>query len=216
MTQAVATSTPTPPTPPQQPGQNLGDAVRGAVNEALNDVLSSTRAELQGRIASLEGRREALTAALSNADSRAARSSIQSQIDQVDRELSKARSAVDKIDRQLAGRDVGSQTIASSGTPPVFPALPQPPSHFNPAPMVLGVVGIIFVGFPLALTFSRWLWKRSTMAPAPPLSVEQTRRFDRLEQSVDAIAIEVERISENQRYLTKLLAEPKQSAKIGS
>ena len=62
---------------------------------------------------------------------------------------------------------------------------------------------------------ARASFQRSTSAPAPALSQEQTRRFDRLEQSVDAIAIEVERISENQRYLTKLLGESKQAAKIG-
>ena len=32
-------------------------------------------------------------------------------------------------------------------------------------------------------------------------------RFDRLEQAVDAIAIEVERVSEGQRFVTKILAE---------
>ena len=51
------------------------------------------------------------------------------------------------------------------------------------------------------------LRKRFDNAPAPAISAEQARRFDRIEQSVDAIAIEVERISENQRYMTKLMAE---------
>ena len=78
------------------------------------------------------------------------------------------------------------------------------------------VIGILFVAFPLALTISRYIWKRSTSAPAPALSAEQTRRFDRLEQSVDAIAIEIERISENQRYLTRVLADSKQAASVGS
>ena len=34
-----------------------------------------------------------------------------------------------------------------------------------------------------------------------------TPRFDRLEQAVDAIAIEVERVSEGQRFVTKVLTE---------
>lgn len=33
------------------------------------------------------------------------------------------------------------------------------------------------------------------------------RRLDRLEQSVDAIALEMERVGESQRFLTKLMAE---------
>ena len=34
-----------------------------------------------------------------------------------------------------------------------------------------------------------------------------TARMERLEQAVDAIAIEVERVSEGQRYMTRLLTE---------
>jgi hypothetical protein len=33
------------------------------------------------------------------------------------------------------------------------------------------------------------------------------QRLERLEQAVDTIAIEIERISENQRFTTKLLSE---------
>ena len=36
---------------------------------------------------------------------------------------------------------------------------------------------------------------------------ELTARMERIEQALDSIAVEVERISENQRYTTKLLAE---------
>ena len=59
----------------------------------------------------------------------------------------------------------------------------------------------------------RRVWRR-TPQPIAPRGDEPSPRFDRLEQAVDAIAIEVERISENQRFLTKLLAE-RQSAPAG-
>jgi hypothetical protein len=36
---------------------------------------------------------------------------------------------------------------------------------------------------------------------------EISARMERMEQALDSIAVEVERISENQRYTTKLLAE---------
>jgi hypothetical protein len=209
----VATSAPTPPAAPQSNGQGLGDALSKTINDAVAGALAGTRTELGKEITRLELRHEALTAELNNAPP-AARPGLERRIEETDRDLAKVRSAMDKLERRLSTRD-GPQTFAGTGTPPQFPnsdmGLP-----FNPAPMVIAIVSIIFIGFPIALTMSRYIWKRSTNAPAPPLSVEQTRRFDRLEQSVDAIAIEVERISENQRYLTKLLAEPKQSAKIGS
>jgi hypothetical protein len=217
MPQAAATATPTPPSPPTTPqaaAQGIGEIVRTTVNDAVAGVLAETRADLQQRIIQLEARREGLTAALKNVGSRPARAVIESQLDEVNRELAKTQSALDKINAKLTTTDGPVRVFTSTAPPAQFPGFPEP--HFNPAPMIIAIVSIIFIGFPLALTMSRWLWKRSTNAPAPPLTVEQTRRFDRLEQSVDAIAIEVERISENQRYLTKLLAEPKQSAKIGS
>jgi hypothetical protein len=42
---------------------------------------------------------------------------------------------------------------------------------------------------------------------AAPPSSELTDRFRNLEQSIDAVAIEVERIGEGQRFMTRLLAE---------
>ena len=45
-------------------------------------------------------------------------------------------------------------------------------------------------------------------APAvPPLAAVDDTRFARLEQAVDAIALEVERISEAQRFAARLMAE---------
>ena len=42
---------------------------------------------------------------------------------------------------------------------------------------------------------------------ARPLPAEDPERLKRIEQAVDAMAIEVERISEGQRFVTRLLAE---------
>jgi hypothetical protein len=42
---------------------------------------------------------------------------------------------------------------------------------------------------------------------ATPLPQDVTNRLERMEQAIDSIAIEVERISEGQRFTTKLLAE---------
>lgn len=84
----------------------------------------------------------------------------------------------------------------------------------DPTEIVATSLGIMFIAFPLTLAVVRFIWKRSTSAPPAAIAAEQARRFDRLEQSVDAIAIEIERISENQRYLTRVLGEAKPSAKV--
>ena len=50
-------------------------------------------------------------------------------------------------------------------------------------------------------------WARRAAASRPGLPRETEGRLARIEQAVEAIAIEVERISEGQRFTTKLLAE---------
>ena len=51
-------------------------------------------------------------------------------------------------------------------------------------------------------------WRRGRRGQqAVPHSAEYESRFERLEQAVDAIALEIERVGESQRYQTKLLAE---------
>ncbi len=65
------------------------------------------------------------------------------------------------------------------------------------------MVATIAVGAPLARAFARRMERDSKARVAP----EVTSRLERIEQAVDAIAIEVERISEGQRFTTKLLTE---------
>lgn len=53
--------------------------------------------------------------------------------------------------------------------------------------------------------FRRFVWKRKK--PAAVANVDHTNRLEQLQQSMDVIAIEVERISEAQRFTAKLLNE---------
>jgi hypothetical protein len=50
-------------------------------------------------------------------------------------------------------------------------------------------------------------WARRAEARRPGLPLETEGRLVRIEQTVEAIAVEVERVAEGQRYTTKLLAE---------
>ena len=61
--------------------------------------------------------------------------------------------------------------------------------------------------FLLILAFRRWRRKRKGPKPAVKLNDENARRLERLEQGMEAIAIEIERVSEGQRFVTKLLSE---------
>jgi hypothetical protein len=67
-----------------------------------------------------------------------------------------------------------------------------------------GTIIVLSIGIPLVRALARKWERQPTRLDLPP-EVEQ--RLARIEHSVDAIAIEVERISEGQRFTTKLFAE---------
>jgi hypothetical protein len=65
-------------------------------------------------------------------------------------------------------------------------------------------IPIIAIGLPIAKAFAARL-ERKPIGSAVPSEV--SARLERMEQAIDSIAVEVERISEGQRFTTKLLAE---------
>jgi hypothetical protein len=69
----------------------------------------------------------------------------------------------------------------------------------------------VFVFAPMAIAIARLIWKRATATSAPRVSGATDhgtqQRLDQLQQAVDSIAIEVERISEGQRFVTKLMSD---------
>ena len=67
---------------------------------------------------------------------------------------------------------------------------------------VCGAATAIFV--PVTRAYARRMDRESSSSGA---SHDLTSRLERMEQAIDSIAIEVERISENQRFATKLLAD---------
>lgn len=69
----------------------------------------------------------------------------------------------------------------------------------------------IIVGLPIARAIGRWIDRRGQQ---PRIPADLTAQISQIAQSVDAVAIEVERISEGQRFTTKLLAE--QQARRGA
>jgi hypothetical protein len=71
-------------------------------------------------------------------------------------------------------------------------------------------MAIIIIGFPLARAFARRMDRRGGSAQ---ISNEVSSQLAHLNQAVDAIAVEVERISEGQRFTTRLLSEQKEAAR---
>jgi hypothetical protein len=74
-----------------------------------------------------------------------------------------------------------------------------------------GVAGTLFV-FGIIYAFRRFRARRRRKSqPAQPaLAGESADRLERLERGMESIAIEIERISEGQRFVTKLMSEQKE------
>jgi hypothetical protein len=68
--------------------------------------------------------------------------------------------------------------------------------------IISGCLCAIFI--PLVRAYARKIENRGHMSIGDP---EITARLERIERTVESIAVEVERVSEGQRFTTKLLAE---------
>lgn len=105
---------------------------------------------------------------------------------------------------------IALQAIPVPPIPPL-PQIPWDPNVWHGPPVAVMVVSIVFGTLTTAIigyAFFRALgkrWERKAVEAKP--SPEMMARLERIEQAVDAISIEVERISEGQRFTTKLLAE---------
>lgn len=78
------------------------------------------------------------------------------------------------------------------------------PDAITFAVVCLTIVGTITCLVAVGVGARIMLMRAKRVAERPPID---ENRLQHLEQAVDAIAIEIERISENQRFTTKLLAD---------
>jgi hypothetical protein len=69
-----------------------------------------------------------------------------------------------------------------------------------------GSIAFMVVGVPIARAFARWLDRRSlASASTSQLDAALQARIEAMERNIDTVAIEVERVSEGQRFTNRLL-----------
>ncbi|SRR5712691_7071166 len=108
---------------------------------------------------------------------------------------------------QIRGRDGGVQTFTIP--PHAFDnTIPQQAVDISIGFFL--TIAIIIIGLPLARAFARRMDRRGGTAQ---VSNEVSSQLAHLNQAVDAIALEVERISEGQRFTTRLLSEQRDAAR---
>lgn len=160
-------------------------------------ALRARRSELSNQLESAEGRRNRLAESASDAEG-ANKAGLENRVQLLDQRILQLEADIAQTGRLLA--TAPSELVASTETPRGIGWLRD-----NSGPP-LEVFFMLFVLAPMAIAFSRWMWRRATPA-APVRDDESAARLVRLEQSVDAIAIEVERISEGQRFITRVFTE---------
>lgn len=99
---------------------------------------------------------------------------------------------------QLAALRGGTVAEPRMTIPPPFQQGPSFPEELIAIPALF----IICIGLPLAIAYARRIWRRAGDTGAA-LPHEVLDRLNRMDQNIDAIALEVERIGESQRFLAK-------------
>ena len=115
-----------------------------------------------------------------------------------------AQQAVREVQAELARR--GREGFPVIGVPPFPGSGPQMPEGVVIISVAFfAMCAVIAIGVPIVRAIARRMDKRNAAAPAT--DAETRGRLERIEQAVDAIAVEVERISEGQRFTTKIISE---------
>lgn len=175
----------------------------GAMTKEDVANLRARRSELSDQLESATGRRRALAEQVRRAEG-VNKAGLEARLSTLDQRIVRLEGELDEVGQQLASPQAATY-VAQTRPPMNF----EPPRFSNVDPEPIIICFILFVLSPIALAMSRLIWKRGTRMSMQPaaLHADSGERLERIEQGMDAIAIEVERVSEGQRFVTKLLSE---------
>ena len=195
---------PPPPASPRVPSGTGGalapfsTPIAVPTNGAEASALRSRVSELAGQLSAATSRRDRAASQLRSSSGGADRTGIEERIGLLDKRIM-------QIETDIADAGRALSTAPASA----MPAMSIMPTRFGgPTPgqtTAISIVGTVFVLFPLAIAYARLLWRRG-LHPSPP-APELTNRLERIEQGIEVIALEVERISEGQRFVAQLMSD---------
>jgi hypothetical protein len=171
-------------------------------------TLKARRSELSNQLESVDGRRSKLLSDLRRVSDPTAVKGLEDRLSLLDKRQLQLESDLAETGQALSSAPAG---LAASTGVPVFAGLG------SGQVVAISIVSIIFVLGPLAVGFGRALWRRASRPGLPPAALTETaQRLGHLEAAVDTIAVEIERISEGQRFVTKLLSEGQKAPSLGA
>ncbi|HEX6251139.1 MAG TPA: hypothetical protein VFZ56_06890 [Gemmatimonadaceae bacterium] len=207
-----------PQAPPPPPGPGVPTAVVSPEGQLTLQNLPSTVQEVEGlharrsllrdQLVRATNRREELVAQMSTPMSDDVRAGMQQRLTLLDQRIL-------EIERDQAATE---QLL--SNAPPELLAMtessPSPGGMMGEDEAVALAFFTFGLGLALAVIVGRWRRRRALRrGGATPIPAVHDRRLDQLTQAVDAIAEEVERIGEGQRFVTQLLSERRPAPALG-
>jgi hypothetical protein len=186
-------------------GQTLAEMLGRQPTRADIRALETRGESLSSQLLSAQGRREEIVNELKNTTDPVVRKGLEQRLNVLDNRLAQLEldiAANSRMRAAIPGTNLLTETREAprpmEGSP--IPGLSQ--GGF----IAITIVFTIFVLAPIAIAYARRLW-RKPVAPIPNAQLQvQNERMERMEQAIDAVAIEVERISEGQRFVTQLLS----------
>jgi hypothetical protein len=197
---ATATQTPTPPasiTIVAPDGKTVTLPVPRTESE-LRQLLAQ-REELSDQLGSVSARRSQLASEIRSRSVEATRGGLEERLRLLDNRILQLETDLASTGRQIASAP--SDLVAETAPPRAQGG----GDDFEEGVMSGGFSVLAFLS--IVYFFQRWRRKRRGPAPAAQLGDESARRLERLENGMEAIAIEIERVSEGQRFVTRLLSE---------
>jgi hypothetical protein len=202
-------TTPTPPAPVLAGGGGT-NVYTVNVPQTPQDLaaLRERRSELSNQLESAASRRAEIVEEMQTAEG-AVKAGLEQRMSVLDQRILQLENDIAATGRELTSAPAG--LIAASQDP--FTEIGIPPHLIEK----VSILFTLFVLAPLAIGAAYLMFKRAGRAPAPQVrSADGGERMQRLESAVDAIAVEIERISEGQRFVTKLLTESAPQGALGA
>ena len=185
-------------------------AARGTPSpSAIYEGFRAQRRELSNQLDDLEGTRRGITSQLEELDpANTDRKPLENRLTDID-------TRIKAVDQMLAGN--AAQLAQAAAVPGAVVEQPPPAPRQGPPEeaWVLGGIFLIVAVFPLSVAFARRIWRRSAAA-VTSLPRDIADRLQRMEQAIEATAVEVERIGEGQRFITRLFTEGEKVKAIGA
>lgn len=207
-----------PVTPPQAPLPPAAPGVTSISSRVLNgapmsaqevSALRARRSMLSDQLNSADGRRKELSQLARNATG-ADKAGLEQRIGVLDARLARLETDIDETGRLLSSAPAA--LVSSRGSPDF--TFPRGRDTMDRAIPIVGMLSV-FVLFPIAMSIARNIWRRGSLPRSTTPDRESAQRLERMEQAMEAIAIEIERVSEGQRFVTRLLGEQRVGVPVG-